>query len=111
MKRSRIGLTGCLTVCCLLSGPAHGQAGAPAVEQDCARGETPHEVFARDNVGGGTFGHRLHLCVQDAAHGLQVFQRARTEIARDPYLTPAMRASLLRQIDAKIAFFQRGSRN
>ena len=111
MTRSRIGFTQSLMVLCLLSGPAYGQSGAPPVEQDCARGETPHEVFARDNVGGGTFGHRLHFCVKDAAHGLQVFHRARSEIARDPYLTPAMRASLMRQIAAKTAFFQRGGQD
>ena len=111
MTRSRISFTQSLMMLFLLSGPAYGRSAAPPVEQDCARGETPHEVFARDNVGGGNFGHRLHFCVKDAEHGLQVFQRARSETARDPFLTPAMRASLLRQINLRIAFFQRGGKD
>ena len=108
MWLSRNKVVVCLALCCALPMPVHAQNGAPPVEQDCARGQTPHEVFARENVGGGSFGQRLHFCVKDAAHGLQIFQQARGEIVRDPYITPAMRASLLRQIDSKIAMFRRG---
>ncbi len=108
MQFGRSGLASGLLFGCALSFPALTQATAPPVEQDCASGETPHEVYARDNVGGGTFGHRLHFCVKNAAHGLQVFEQARGEVERDPYVTPAMRASLIRQIDAKIAQFRRG---
>lgn len=108
MKPGQIALAQCVALSLLLPAPAQAQSGAPPVEQDCPRGETAHEVYARDNVGGGTFGHRLHFCVRDAAHGAQVFEQARSEVARDPYMTPAMRASLLRQIEAKIALFRRG---
>lgn len=111
MRCSRIDLTGIAAAVWLLTGPASAQTSAPPVEQDCARGETAHEVFTRDNFGGGTFGYRLHFCVKNPAHGVQVFQQARTQVTRDPYLTVAMRTSLLRQIDAKIALFEGGGGN
>lgn len=107
MKLDRIGLAYCLAALCALPIPLQAQTGAPPVEQDCASGETAHEVYARDNAGGGTLGQRLHFCIKSAAHGMEVFEQARSEIARDPFSTPAMRASLLRQIDAKIAMFRR----
>ena len=94
----------CAAMACVAA--ASQAAAAPPVEQDCPSGRTAHEVFASGAASGGDLTVRLHFCVRDAADGARQLEMARRQTQADPFISDPMRASLLRQIDAKLAAFR-----
>ena len=93
-------------VLALLLAPASAIAGEdaqPTAVDDCPAGATAREVYASENSRGMAIAMRLHFCIKDPQDGIRQLSIARRDVANDTALSPTMRASLIKQLDAELA--------